>query len=438
MGLPAQLPYTCDFEDVDERNSWSISNGGATNKWFIGTAVSATPITGNSLYISNDNGVSNAYTLTTVSTVVASRLIEFDGSGGYTLTFDSRLGGESSFDYIKVYVVDQDTNFVGTSSVPYYGTTAYSTGVVLFNGANAYFNNVSNPTTVNSHSVVVPYQGEAGTVRKLMFVWKNDGSGGTTPPAAIDNISITPITCAAPTLTISNISQTSADANWTSTASDNGWWLYYKTESATDYDSIYITGTPTYSFTTFTANTAYNAYVRLDCGTDLSSPSSIINFRTACDIISTLPYTENFDTYGGTGSAYFPSCWSKITTYSTYPYLQTTNHSAPASLYFYATTGNYNIGILPEIDATIPINTLMASFWLRTGNTTSNLIVGVMDSIDATSFTPIDTVQPSSSPLRSSSIHKIPVARNGGKRQSASPISHRCRAHGGAFRNPPC
>ena len=392
MGLPAQLPYTCDFEDVDERNSWSISNGGATNKWFIGTAVSATPITGNSLYISNDNGVSNAYTLTTISTVVASRLIEFDGSGGYTLTFDSRLGGESSHDYIKVYIVDQDTTYVGSASTPYYGSSTYSTGVVLYNGANAYFNNVSNPTTVNSHSVVVPYQGEAGTVRKLMFVWKNDGSGGTTPPAAIDNISITPITCAAPTLTISNISQTSADANWTSTASDNGWWLYYKTASATNYDSVYVTGTSSYSFTTFTANSAYNAYVRLDCGTELSAPSTVVNFRTACDNISTLPYSENFEGYG-TGTSIMPACWVRTTTYADRPYVNTGGYSGNC-LYFYAgTAGTYNIAAMNPIDASIPINSLMATFYYKNYASTNRLVVGVMtDPTNATTFDSITTI----------------------------------------------
>ncbi len=392
MGLPVQLPYTCDFEDVDERNSWSISNGGATNKWFIGTAVSATPITGNSLYISNDNGVSNAYTLTTISTVVASRLIEFDGSGGYTLTFDSRLGGESSHDYIKVYIVDQDTTYVGSASTPYYGSSTYSTGVVLFNGANAYFNNVSNPTTVNSHSVVVPYQGEAGTVRKLMFVWRNDGSGGTTPPAAIDNISITPITCAAPTLTISNISQTSADANWTSTASDNGWWLYYKTASATNYDSVYVTGTSSYSFTTFAANTAYNAYVRLDCGTELSAPSTVVNFRTACDNISTLPYSENFEGYG-TGTSIMPACWVRTTTYADRPYVNTGGYSGNC-LYFYAgTAGTYNIAAMNPIDASIPINSLMATFYYKNYASTNRLVVGVMtDPTNATTFDSITTI----------------------------------------------
>ncbi|MFA6201032.1 MAG: choice-of-anchor J domain-containing protein, partial [Bacteroidales bacterium] len=393
MGLPAQLPYTCDFEDVDEQNSWSISNGGATNKWFIGTAVSATPITGTSLYVSNDNGLSNTYTVSSaIGTVVASRLIEFDGAGGYTLTFDSRLGGESSYDYIKVYVVDQDTTFVGDASTPYYGTTSYSTGEVLFNGTNAYFNNVSNPTTVNNHAIELPYQGDAGTIKKLMFVWRNDGSGGTLPPASIDNITITPITCAAPALTISNIAQTTADASWTATASDAAWWLYWKEASATDYDSVYVTVTPSYSFSTLIANTPYNSYVRLDCGTELSDPSTVINFRTACDAILAFPFSENFDTYG-TGTTVMPACWTRTTTYADRPYVNTGGHSGNC-LYFYAgTAGTYNIAAMTPIDASIPINTLMATFYYKNNNANDKLVLGVMtDPTDATTFDSITTI----------------------------------------------
>jgi hypothetical protein len=46
---PATLPYSCDFENATENSEWLISNGAAVNSWYIGQAVSATPISGNSL-----------------------------------------------------------------------------------------------------------------------------------------------------------------------------------------------------------------------------------------------------------------------------------------------------------------------------------------------------------------------------------------------------
>ncbi|MBP1645953.1 MAG: hypothetical protein H6Q16_1528, partial [Bacteroidetes bacterium] len=38
---PATLPYSCDFENTSENLEWVISNGTASNYWYIGQAVSA-------------------------------------------------------------------------------------------------------------------------------------------------------------------------------------------------------------------------------------------------------------------------------------------------------------------------------------------------------------------------------------------------------------
>jgi hypothetical protein len=115
-GAPATLPYYCDFSSVNERNAWEISNGNAPNKWFIGQAVNQSPIEGYSLYVSQDNGLNNTYYFGALvsqgaSTVVASRLFEVSGAGGYTLSFNSRIGGEINFDYLKVFLVDEDVDY---------------------------------------------------------------------------------------------------------------------------------------------------------------------------------------------------------------------------------------------------------------------------------------------------------------------------------------
>jgi hypothetical protein len=101
MGLPAQIPYTCDFEDQTERSAWYLSNSTATNKWVIGSAVNITDtttndtISGYSLYVSNDNGTTNAYNTGAGSVVVATRQLTSTGAGGYTLDFNVRTNGES-------------------------------------------------------------------------------------------------------------------------------------------------------------------------------------------------------------------------------------------------------------------------------------------------------------------------------------------------------
>ncbi|MDY0363004.1 MAG: choice-of-anchor J domain-containing protein, partial [Desulforegulaceae bacterium] len=377
------LPFSFDFEDSTIYNTWTINNGTQTNKWFIGPLGANG--TGNGLYISSDNGVTAGYTNTT-SVVMVSTLIEFDNSPEFALSFDWKAGGEGTttlYDYIAVYVLPVGEPVVA-GTLP---SETYRVSPKL---------NLQSTWQTENISLGSEY---SNSIQQVVFAWRNDGSGGIQPGGMIDNINVVGLTCPSTTdLVASNITTTSADISWSSNLSSvTDWWIYWKEATATDWvDSLNISQNP-YTLSNLLPNTPYQVRIINNCGTELSLPMNILNFRTACDIISTLPYIENFDTYGGTGSAYFPSCWEKITTYSTYPYLQTTNHSAPASLYFYASSGTYNIAVLPEIDASIPINTLMATFWMRTGNTTSNLIVGVMDSIDATSFTPIDTVQPSAS-----------------------------------------
>jgi hypothetical protein len=76
-----------------------------------------------------------------------------------------------------------------------------------------------------------------------------------------------------------------------------------------------------------------------------------------------------------------------------------TNYAGVGSLYFYAgTSGTYNIAVTPPFDATIPINTLQATFMYRATYATDMLIVGVMTNpTDASTFVAIDTVYPSTS-----------------------------------------
>ena len=51
--------YTCNFDNDSDTAGWVLLNSGQTNQWFIGTATHNGGT--KSLYISNDNGTSNAY-----------------------------------------------------------------------------------------------------------------------------------------------------------------------------------------------------------------------------------------------------------------------------------------------------------------------------------------------------------------------------------------
>jgi hypothetical protein len=217
----------------------------------------------------------------------------------------------------------------------------------------------------------------------------------------LDDIEVSTIpTCPVPTgITASNITLNDAEISWTSDSQINAWWLYWKESSATNYDSTYIIGTPTYTFTSLLPNTSYDIYVITECNDGLSTPSDVYSFRTNCENISSLPWSDSFDTYG-TGINIFPSCWTKINTYSglNVPYITTntftnTYYSTPGSLYFLANFPSYNLAATPEFDPLISINILSASFMYYNKNDADKLIIGVMtDPTDISTFDSVTTV----------------------------------------------
>ncbi len=191
----AQIPYICNFEDTIENRNWIISNGNAINRWYISSAVDNGTIEGNSLLISNNNGNTNEYTHNIISCVNASRQFESTGATGYTLTFDVRMKGEPYYDYLKVFILDDDTTYIGSNTIQYYGEKTFSNQVVLFGGLNgtcstcAFINRNDSSTITNT--IQLGSQGIAGNIKKLVFLWVNNNNITNNPPPAIDNISLT-------------------------------------------------------------------------------------------------------------------------------------------------------------------------------------------------------------------------------------------------------
>jgi len=235
----------------------------------------------------------------------------------------------------------------------------------------------------------------AGQIIRIAFYAQSLISGGSNN-LHIDNILVKENTdglcLPVNLLTANNISNSEATLSWTSNADS------YNVYVIADGDTTFVQNVTTDSLvlTDLSAITTYTYGVRAVCGGN-ESLIYTVTFTTACTAIDSFPYVENFDTYG-TGSTTYPSCWGKINTYtsSDRPYISNTHYSAPGSMYFYSgTSGTYNIAITPSFDASIPINTLQATFMYRASDTTDRLIVGVMSNpADANTFTPIDTVYP--------------------------------------------
>ena len=282
--IPAAIPYNQNFNTA---NDFGFVNGTATNKWAYG---SATGNTGNSIYISNNNGTANAYTINSAVTVHAYRDITVPaGTTISTFSFDWKGQGESTYDYLRVWLVP--TSFVPTSGTQ---ITAGSGRIQVGGNLNLqgtwqnYLNSNLNITTF------------AGSAMRLVFEWRNDGSGGTQPPMAIDNVNLSIPSCVIPTaLAVNIVTANSATISWTAPtpAPASGYQYYVSTTNTAPVQTTPPTGTTTANSVTLGSllpNTTYYFWVRSRCTTtDYSIWSAGPSFTTT-QIPATIPYIQDF------------------------------------------------------------------------------------------------------------------------------------------------
>ncbi|MBO7651763.1 MAG: T9SS type A sorting domain-containing protein [Bacteroidales bacterium] len=277
----ATLPYVYGFEDATENTSWILLNGTHTNKWYIGTASNNGGANG--LYVSNDNGVTNAYTISAASNVYAYRSINIPSTTEYFISFDWMAKGESCCDYLRAFLVPTSV-------------------VINVNQENGITTNTTTPDGWYDISEIVKmndvtewqHSEKVMTINSgfynLVFYWRNDGSVGTNPPASIDNINIHAITC--PTVgelaaDASSITNNSAVITWVERGSAEAWEIVVSSSSLSSNqlasaESVTVTE-PTYSATGLNAVTTYYVYVRANCGTDDNSEWTSLTFATVAD-----------------------------------------------------------------------------------------------------------------------------------------------------------
>ncbi len=218
--------------------------------------------------------------------------------------------------------------------------------------------------------------------RYIAFVRRNTPDNGWY--LRLDDVEVSTLPqCNRPTnVTATNITTTDAEISWVNgNQADASWWIYYKQSGTTTYDSILVNSNP-YTLSSLLPSSGYDVYVVTDCSTELSEASQILNFRTLCADISTLPYLESFDSYGtGSSATSYPPCWSRnVTTYTNnYPYISSTSFSTPGALYFYAYGDTRTVAVCNPIDSTVPINTLAVEFKMRYSTVdASGIQLGVM------------------------------------------------------------
>lgn len=204
-------------------------------------------------------------------------------------------------------------------------------------------------------------------------------------------------------VTTVNLQAHQTDITWTSSSVASAWYYTYGLKDSVEFDisTAEIAYNDTISLTELMSNTEYDVLIMTSCNNGEESEVVKYTFTTLCDPISSLPYRESFDTYGGSGSAYYPSCWdrtyiSSSSTTTSYPYIYSTYfNSAPASLYFYGLTSSNtsSVAIMQPFADEIAVNALQVDFTLRTATLTNYMLVGVMtDPTNTATFTVVDTV----------------------------------------------
>ncbi len=389
------VPFFCDFEDTAQNRQWTLENGANHNRWCIGTATHNGGA--HSLYVSNDNGVSNNYTIESADAVDYAYVdVTLPMPGDYGYSFDWKCEGETQYDFLRVALVPISQQLTAATVMPY-GltlTTMPSSWIPLDGGHKL---NLQSAWQTRRDVAEVAVAGDY----HLVFIFRCNNGIGVAPPPAIDNVSLAYSPCIRPdSVVLGNLTQTSADFAWSEMGDANVWQYQLDSGSIT---TVYTTNA---SFAGLTANMPHVFRVRSVCGGGDTSFWRVYEFHTPCAYLS-LPYTQDFEAelVGSNTSSIFPSCWTRLNNgvvYYGYPYVTTGSHTPEGvrCLYWYSsstsgTYGDYQCVSLPPVDPSVSIASLQLSFWLRasTNNYTPILIVGVMtDPDNVSTFEAVDTV----------------------------------------------
>ena len=370
----ATAPYNCDFENNTENAAWVLLNGDSSvvNKWYIDTVAGSISGGTKSLYISDIEGSTYNYDPDAPASVIAYRDFTLS-QGPHIISFDWNGVGERFYDYLLVALVpaDDTTTLLGGVSLPM-GVSSMSLpegwinlgpddngiGLCMTPGWTHYRKGVEVPVSQNY---------------RLVFIWTNDYSGGSNPPAAIDNISLRQVTCLKPVSLTAAQEVTSIVLGWTPGGQESQWLIV-------NGDTSYLSSSPSYTVTGLQPYTTYNFDVYSICSDGDTSFASSITATTGV----TVPFYENFDSI----DASFPLGWSyTLVGDSAYA----TPNYAPRLSNGLLVLDGFGYVVLPKVDSRV--DTLQLTFSHSTPYSisaqASPLVVGVMhDNV----FVPVDTI----------------------------------------------
>lgn len=299
---PATLPFFADFEDGWD--GFTVVQDNQVNQWTRGTLpLESAGREGSCLFVSKDGGTSYEFTRATLDRSHFYREIQFpeadEAPNGFELSFDWRCVGDQYNNVMKVYIAPLDVYPAAGEWMPSFATQI-----------GPYFCQKNEWTNTK---LELPRTYAGGNYR-IVFSWMNNQDAASMqPPAAIDNISVEALTCRTPiSLTISDITKTTAQVAWTQEGEDqpSEWMVEYgemgfelgtgKTKRVTCTTAVIDQLTPGRYHTVYTKSIC-------DEGAE-SQYSNPIHFASACE-----PITENYQTgFDDVTHEFFPLCWSSI------------------------------------------------------------------------------------------------------------------------------
>lgn len=311
------------------------------------------------------------------------------GSVDGTLTFTYRVSSQASYDILYIYV----------DNVPIDGFSSGKSGTVPETEVDV-------PLSVGTHTVEWVYQKNAST---------HTGEDA----AFVSDVRLSVGYCTRPgNITINYAADSSASLSWHGGAATN---IEYGVSGFERGNGMadYVTDT-FYTLINLQPNTYYTVYLQTVCPNGDTSVWVRTTFRTACSAITSLPYTQDFESWTASSSvsSTIDPCWSRSSDYYptsySYPYVTTGySHSGNKSVYFYGSSNTYySMLVMPMFADTI--NTLQVSFWMYTSSSSYQLQVGVISNPDDIStFTPISVVNCSSA--NTWTLKEVPLSAYAGR-----------------------
>lgn len=271
-------------------NGWTLVNGTPTstqNQWYLGSSATAGIGSGNVAYITN-NTATGAYAYTNSS---AQYIVHFyrdvtfpAGETQITLSFKWKGVGETTaYDGLQVAIAPTSVTPTAATSAPSGSVTSVIVSGATYVGSVLYYNQATETTATISIPAATAGNSSAASTKRLIFTFRLDGSYGTSPGTAIDNISLIS-SLPVPIMAVKGNSVVIADGDITPSFTDN-----------TDFGAILEAGAVTKAITYTISNTGLAA-LNLT-GTPLVS----ISGANASDFtVTTFPVTPVAATTGTT------------------------------------------------------------------------------------------------------------------------------------------